>query len=116
RENFELHQAAATVTHGGADTVRARVAAADHNHVLAVGGYVLAVGVVAVEQALGVGVQELHREMNAAQVPAFNGQIARQRSPAAKHDGVKGRLQIADCRLQIGSHFCNLQSAICNLQ
>src|SRR5207244_7708242 len=100
----------------GADTVGARVAAADNDHVLVLGGNVFAVGVVAVEQALGVGVQELHGKVNALQVAAFNGQIARLRGAAAQNEGIEFGLQIGDCRLQIGGRTFNLKSAILNLQ
>ena len=68
------------------------------------------------EQALGVGVQELHGIVNALQVAAFNGQVARLRGAAAENERVELGLQIGDCRLQIGGRTFNLKSAICNLQ
>src|SRR5207302_689351 len=109
-QNLKLHQALAAVPQSGADTVRARVAAADDDHVLILGGDVLAVDVVAVEQALGVGVQELHSIVDALEVAAFDGQVTPLRGAAAKDEGVKLRLQIGDCRLQIGRHSLNPKS------
>ncbi len=74
--------------HGGADAVGAGVAAADDDDVLALGGDEVAV-VVAVEQALGVGVQKLHGEMDALEIAAFDGQIARLGRAGAEDDGVE---------------------------
>ena len=54
RQDLELHQALAAVPQRRADAVGAGVAAADDDDVLALGRDVLAVGEVAVEQALGV--------------------------------------------------------------
>ena len=94
-QDLELHQAAAAVAHRRADAVGAGVAAADDDHVLALGGDVLAVGMAAVEQALGVGVQELHGEVNALEIAALDGQIARLGGAAAQHDGVELAAQLA---------------------
>ena len=41
------------------------IAATNHNHVLVLGGQVLAVLEIGIEQALGVVREEIHREMNA---------------------------------------------------
>ena len=43
----------------------------------------------AVQQAVGVGVQELHGEMDALEVAAFDGQIARLGRAGAEDDGVE---------------------------
>ena len=88
RQDFQLHQAFAAVAQRGADAVRSRVAAADDDNVLARGGNGGAVGV-AVEPVFGVALQKLHGEMDALQVPAFDGQIARLGCAGAKDDGVK---------------------------
>src|SRR5207249_661416 len=69
REDFQLDEAFAAVAHRGADAVGASVAAADDHDVLALGGNEIAV-LVAVQQAAGVGGEELHREMNAFEVSA----------------------------------------------
>ena len=45
--------------------------------------------VLAVQQAFGVGLQKLHREMDAFQLAPFDGQIARLGRAGAKHDGVE---------------------------
>ena len=75
--------------HRRADAVGAGVAAADDDDVLVLRRDVLAVGVLAVEQALGVGVQELHREVDALEVAALDRQIARLGRAAAQDDGVE---------------------------
>ena len=103
-QQLELHQAPAAVPHRRADAVGAGVAAADHDHVLALGGNVSAVLVAAVQQALGVGVQELHGEMDALEVSAlrFGEEIVRVGGAAGQHDGVEllaqlfGRVVLAD--------------------
>ena len=58
------------VADGGADAVGASVAAADDDDVLPGRADVVAVGQAAVQQALRVGRQELHREVHALSVPA----------------------------------------------
>ena len=88
-----MHQALAVVPHGGADAVGAGVAAADDDDVLALGGNEGAV-LDAVQEAFGVGVEELHREMNALEVAAFDGQIARLGRAGAEDDGVEFAEQI----------------------
>ena len=56
--------------------------------VLAFGGDEIAV-LMLIEQALGVGVQEIHREMDALEIAAFDGQVARLGGAGAEHDGVE---------------------------
>ncbi len=65
-EQLEVDEALAAVTQRGADAVGAGVAAADHDDALVPRVDELPVLEVAVEQALGVRGQELHREMDAA--------------------------------------------------
>ena len=77
----------------GADAIRPGVAAADDDDVLARGGNGGAIGV-AVEPMFGLAVQKFHGEMDALQVPAFDGQIARLGRAGAEHDGVKFPQQI----------------------
>ena len=43
----------------------------------------------AVQQALGVGVEKIHREMNALELPALDGQVARLGRAGAEDDGVE---------------------------
>ena len=103
-EQLELHQAAAAVAHRRADAVGAGVAAADDDHVLALRREVTSVGVAAVQQALGVVVQELHREMDALEVAALRlgEEFVRGRCAAAQDDRVellaelRGRIVLAD--------------------
>src|SRR5262249_28171793 len=80
----------ATVAQGGADAIGAGVAAADDNHIFPLGGDIASVGMVAVEQALGVGVQELHGEIDAVQLPSFGAgkEVVRFGCPAAENDGI----------------------------
>src|SRR5205814_6199177 len=68
RQNLELDKTTAAVPHGGPNTVRSGVAAADDDDVFVLGGNISAVGVIGIEQALGVLVQKFHREVNALQV------------------------------------------------
>ena len=72
----------------GADAVGAGVAAADDDDVLALGVDEAAVRVL-VENGLGVGGEELHREMDALELAAFDGQIARLGGAGAEDDGVE---------------------------
>src|SRR5208282_5944134 len=61
---------------------------ADDHDVLALGGDEVAV-LAAVQQAAGVVGQEIHREVDAVEVAAFYGQVARLGRTRAKDDGVK---------------------------
>ena len=69
-EQLEVDHALAAVAERRADAVGAGVAAADDDHVVALGREVMAVVEVVVEQALGVARQEIHREVDALQVAA----------------------------------------------
>jgi hypothetical protein len=73
--NFQLGNAGAAVANGGADAVCARVAAADDHHILTSSGDVV-VSHLAVQHRLGVLGQELHGEVDALQIAAFDGQVA----------------------------------------
>ena len=84
------------MTQSGRDAVGSRIAAADHDHVFAASRNVVAVGVVAIEQALGIGVQEVHREMYALRAAICDLQIARSRRTTAEHDRIELGLQIFD--------------------
>ena len=88
REDFHLHQALAAVAHGRADAVGAGVAAADDHDILAFGGDEVAV-LVAVQEAAGVVGQEIHGEMDALEVAALDGQVARLGRAGAEHDRVE---------------------------
>ena len=72
----------------GADAVGAGVAAADDDDVLAFGGDEIAV-LVAVEQALGVGVRNSIAKWTPLRLAAFDGQIARLGGAGAQDDGVE---------------------------
>src|SRR6185295_15522783 len=89
RQNFELDQTLAALSQGSAHAVRAGIATTNDNHVLVLCGEVVSIFVVTVQQASGVAVQKLHREMNSPQVPALDGQIAWACRAAAKHHRVK---------------------------
>ena len=79
-----------TVAHRRADAVGASVAAADDHHLLPRSAHVLAILQPAVQQALGVGVQELHRKVHAAQVAALDRQVARLCGAGGQHHRVMG--------------------------
>ena len=77
----------------GADTVRAGVAATDHNDVLASGIDETAVLKSAVQQAAGIFGEELHGEMNPGQFPSGNGQIPGTGRPGSEQQRIVFRLQ-----------------------
>ena len=89
--NLELHEAAAAVAHRRADAIGAGVAAANDDHVFSLGGEGMAVFMAAVQQTLGVAVQEVHREMDALEMTALRlgEKVVRIRRAAAKDDGVE---------------------------
>src|SRR5439155_18768100 len=74
--------------HGGADAVGAGVAAADDHHVLVLGRDEIAV-FVAVEEAAGVGGQELHGQVDTLEIAAFDGQVAGFGGAGAKNHRVE---------------------------
>ena len=74
------------MTHGSAHAVRAGVAAADDDDVFASG---VDERGLAIQQRLGVAVQKLHREVNALERTALNGQVTRLRRTGAEHDSVE---------------------------
>ena len=82
RENFDLDDALATVAHRGADAVGAGVAAADDDDVFVLGVNRRVLGPT-IENGLGVGGEQLHREVHALERTAFDGEIARERGPGA---------------------------------
>ena len=73
-----------------ADAVGARVAAADDDHVEALGRNVMAVVEVVVEQALRVAGEEIHRQVDALQIAAraAAGRIERLRRAGGQQHGV----------------------------
>ena len=75
--------------HGRAHTVGPRISAADDDHVPVFGRDVIAVPVPGVQQASGVEGEELHREVDALEVPALHRQVARFGGAAAEHHGVE---------------------------
>ncbi|MNC21323.1 hypothetical protein D3C75_692980 [compost metagenome] len=102
--NFELVNTVGAMTDRGSDTVGTGVAAADDDNVLACCGDISAVGMVGIQQALGVLVQELHRQVDALQLAAFSGKVAAFGGAAAKHNSVKLSLQLF--RRIILANFC----------
>ena len=110
--DFELMETAATLPERRADAVGAGVAAANHDYVLALGGNVLAVCMITVEQTLGVGVQELHGKVDALKCAArrLDEEVVRPGGAATKHNGVEVRLPIVDFRFQIIGEFSNRKS------
>src|SRR5439155_6331867 len=79
---------AAVVPHGGADAVGAGVTTADDHHVLVLGRDEIAVSV-AVEEAAGVGGQELHGQVDTLEIAAFDGQVAAFGGAGAKNHRVE---------------------------
>ena len=76
------------MAHGGADAIRAGIAAADDDDVLVLCGDVTAV-LMLIEQAFGVRRKKVHGEMNALELAALDGQIARLGRAGADDNGVE---------------------------
>src|SRR5690606_30214586 len=72
----------------GADAVRTGVATADHHHVLALGKDWLDVVELFAGDALVLLAEEIHREMDAVELAARNGQVAGLLGAARKGNGV----------------------------
>ena len=102
REYLQLRQALAAMSHGSADTICTSIAAADHDHILSRRGNEVAV-FLAIEQRFSVSLQKLHREMNALELAAFDGQVARFGGTGAKDGGVEFLQELL--RGIIYSHF-----------
>src|SRR5687768_16796220 len=76
------------MTHAGADAVAAGIATADDDDVFALGIDELAIAMIAVEQALSVGGEELHRKVDAFELAARDWQIARLGRAGREQQGV----------------------------
>ena len=86
--DLEIDQVLAALSHRGADTVGAGVTATDDNHVFVSSINVVAIGVFGIEQAAGVGVQELHGKVHSRQVATGHGKVSWPRGTDAQHDRV----------------------------
>ena len=95
-EQLKVDDIRAAVPQRGADAVRAGVAAADHDHVLVLGGEVLAVLEIGIEQTLGVAREEIHREMNTLEVTTgiAAGRVKRFGRTGGHQHGIEILLQI----------------------
>ena len=90
RHDFELRHLERALADRGADAVRSGVAAADHDDMLA-GREDRLVGPDRLAGDAPVLLrQEIHREMDAGEVAARNGQVARRLGAAGERDGVVG--------------------------
>ena len=76
RKDFELDQAPATLAERGADAVSAGVTAADDDDVLVLGGDEIAIPFLFQEAARIAG-QEVHGQVDAFEVAALDGEVAR---------------------------------------
>ncbi len=76
------------MAHRGADTVSASVTTANHHYVLALSGDEIAV-LVPIEEAASVVGEEIHGKMDAFEVAAFDGQVARLGCARAEDGGVE---------------------------
>ena len=115
RHDLELGDASRAMPVGGADTVRAGVAAADHHHMLALGRQG------ALGRGLGFGIarhplvllhQKIHGEMDAVQFAARHRQVARGLGAARHHHRVViGQQHVhrdGDTHLDIGAEHHTL--------
>jgi hypothetical protein len=93
RHHFELGHAGRAVAVAGAHAVAPGVAAADHDHMLAVGPQ-LALELVACIDLVLLR-QELHRKVDAVQITARHRQVARLLGAACQQHGVKVLLAAA---------------------
>src|SRR6185295_5788571 len=75
RQDFKLDQAAAAVSQRSGDTVSAGIAASDYDHVLVFCRDVIRRR--AIQQALSIRTQEIHRKVNTWQTTILNRKIAR---------------------------------------
>src|SRR5690606_12629556 len=85
RHQFEIDDIFGAVTDRRADAVGACIAAADDNDILVLGRNVIAVLEVGIEQALGVGLEEFHCQMNTLQLAIFDRQVAAVGSAGGQH-------------------------------
>ncbi len=70
RNDFKRDQALAAMSQRRADAVGSGITTTDHDHVFIFGTDVVAIGMLRVQQALGVLSEELHRHVDAAQIAA----------------------------------------------
>src|ERR687896_351609 len=77
------------MTHRGADAVCAGITTTDDNHMFIFCGNIFAVFVAGIEQALGIGMKKIHREMDAIELAPWHRQVTRFGRAATKHNGVK---------------------------
>mmetsp|Transcript_7711 Transcript_7711/g.15990 ORF Transcript_7711/g.15990 Transcript_7711/m.15990 type:complete len:526 (-) Transcript_7711:674-2251(-) len=110
REQLQVGDAGGAVAGAGADAVGAGVTTTNHNDVLAGRVNVVAVGELRVQQALGVGMEEVHRKVDALQVASLNWQVTRARRAHGQHhrvvllDELLGRDVVTDVGVDHKAH------------
>eukprot|EP00038_Savillea_parva_P027850 m.61810 g.61810 ORF g.61810 m.61810 type:complete len:549 (-) comp8048_c0_seq1:4976-6622(-) len=89
RHEFEVDNRCGAQTDRRANAVVARVATANHDHLLALDVNKLLVLVLGIQQAFGVGTEKIHGEMHPTKLPAGNGQVTRYSRSRGEQDGIK---------------------------
>ncbi len=77
------------MAHGRADAVGAGIAAAHDDDMFILGRNEIAILMLGIEQALGIGAEKIHRHMNALELPTGNRQIARLGRARADDHGIE---------------------------
>ena len=104
RHDLDLGDRKRALAVGGADAVRAGVAAADHHHVLAAREDRLDVVERLVGDAAVLLRQEIHGEMDAVELAAGDRQVARLLGAAGERDGVVLRFEVGDAHVAADMH------------
>ncbi len=77
------------MAYGGGDAVRAGIAGSDDDDVLPFGGDVFPILEIGIEQALGIGPQKLHGEINAPELATGDREVARFGGSTTQDDRIK---------------------------
>ena len=94
RQQLKVDHAAATMTEAGSDAVGPGVTTADDDHVLAFGADEVGPQVITVNTLLGVGREEVHREMNALGFATGDRQVAWLGGTTGQQHSIELALQI----------------------
>ena len=92
--DFELREACAAVSHCGGHAVGAGVPPANDDDAPVFGRYVIAVTEIRVQQAAGVGGEEVHCKVDAFEIAPVNGQIPGTGRAGAEHDRIVVRHEL----------------------
>src|SRR5688572_31215154 len=77
------------MSHRGTDAICSGVSAAYDDDMFVFGRNIFTVSMIGIEQALGIGMEKIHGEMDAVELAAGYGQVARFCRAATEHNGIK---------------------------